>query len=174
MFSILAADKIFGSSNDITKAMQAGSISNHTGLQDYFMGSDVNPDHEASHRMAGIYRADWQSYLDNYAPYDAKLRDLVMGDADNQEAIDRARETTRESFDTSRDALKRNQSRMGLSLAQDEADVQSRRSQRASTLAEVNAANQTRLHMQDRDMLMMAGGMAGGLKEAATNPVGGY
>ncbi|WP_339898291.1 hypothetical protein [uncultured Gilvimarinus sp.] len=166
----MVSRKLFGNNSGITKAKEDISLSER------MMGDSGGGggDHEASNRMAGILRRDWDSYMENYAPYDAKLREMVMGDADNEAAIDRARETTRDSFAASREAGERDRSRAGLSLAQDEADVINRRSQRNGTLAEVNAANQTRLHMQDRDMQMMAGNMAGGLRQAATDPMGAY
>src|SRR5690554_6689432 len=42
------------------------------------------PDYEASNRTAGILRRDWENYLQDYAPYDAKLRNMVMGNDDNE------------------------------------------------------------------------------------------
>lgn len=164
-------DAIFGDNDDYKQGSIGYQIDKNFSSG---MGGSGGGDNEASNRMAGILRKDWQSYLDNYAPYDQKLRDMVMGDKDNQAAIERARETTRDSFGASREAAERDRSRQGLSLAKDEADVVNRRSQRNETLAEVNAANQTRLHMQDRDTAMMAGNMAGGLRSAATDPMGAY
>lgn len=162
--------KIQGIHGDVSKvANPGGSL-----MSSLFGGDKGKDDYEASNRMAGILRRDWDSYLENYAPYDQKLRDMVMGDEDNKAAIERARDTTKSAFGASREAAERDRSRAGLALAQDEADTIGRRSQRNETLAELGAANKTRLHMQDRDMQMMAGNMAGGLREAATNPMGGF
>lgn len=128
------------------------------------------PDYEASTRTANILRRDWDNYLQDYAPYDAQLREMVMGDRDNQVAIDRARDATLASFDASQGALERNRSRLGLSLTGAESKQMKGRTARQRTLAEVGATNRTRLHMRDRDMQMMAGNAAGaGLRDAATN-----
>lgn len=136
----------------------------------FHSGGSSAPDNEASGRMAGILRRDWDNYLQDYQPYDAKLREMVMGDRDNQEAIDRARDTTLASFDASQGALGRDRSRLGLSMAADESKQMKDRSARQRTLSEVGAVNRTRMHMADRDMQMMAGNMAGGgLRDAATN-----
>lgn len=126
--------------------------------------SDSTKAGSASDKMGNLIRAEWDDYVTRFQPYDQKLIGLATGDADNQAAIQRARGTVGQSFDVAQGTLQRNQERLGLSNAADEVAVQNRNTATAKTISELNAINGTRIHAQDRDLSLMAGDAAAGLK----------
>lgn len=118
----------------------------------------------ASDQMGKLMRAEWDDYITRFAPYDQKLIGLATSDEDNQQAIDRARAGVSSAFDTATGTLQRNNERLGVSGLADVNQSMSRQIANNRTLAELNVANKTRLHAQDRDKSIMAGDAAAGLK----------
>jgi hypothetical protein len=118
----------------------------------------------ASDRMGGLIRSEWDDYVSRFQPYDQKLIGIATGSADNAAAVDRARAGVSGSFDVAQGTLQRNKERLGLSDAADEIAVQNRNTTTARTSSELNAINGTRIHAQDRDLSLMAGDAAAGLK----------
>lgn len=130
----------------------------------YFSTNNPANSGSASDRMGRLIRAEWNDYVNRFQPYDKQLIGLATSDADNNAAIERARTGVAGSFDVAQGTLQRNQQRLGLSSVADEVAAQDRNTAMAKTAAEVNAVNGTRLHTQDRDLSLMAGDAAAGLK----------
>lgn len=126
---------------------------------------DATKPGSASDQMGQLLRSEWDDYINRYAPYDQKLIALT-GDADNQQAINRARGNVAGSFDVAAGTLQRNNKRLGLSNTADVNQSLNRRTAGARSLAELGAVNKTRLHAQDRDRSIMAGDAAAGLKSS--------
>ena len=124
---------------------------------------------KASDQLARIYREEWQDYLNRFAPAEQKLIDMATGTQDNEQAIDRARSSAAGAFDSANAGRQRDFQRLGLSESQDERAFRERRSARQKKVAEVDAANKARLHTQDRDLNLMAGDMAVGLRDSTLN-----
>lgn len=122
---------------------------------------------EASDKIARIYREEWQDYLNRFAPYDQKLIQAGTGDLDNQQAIDRARESSITAFDVAQQSQQRDLSRLGVSDNPEERQYRESRTARQRKAAEIDATNRARLHTQDRDQQILTGGAATGLREAA-------
>lgn len=118
----------------------------------------------ASDQMGQLLRAEWDDYINRFAPYDQKLIGLATSDEDNQFAIDRARQGVGGAFDTAAGTMQRNRERMGVTGLADVDNSISRQMAGSRTLAELSAVNNTRLHAQDRDKSIMAGDAAAGLK----------
>lgn len=126
--------------------------------------TDPTKSGSASDRMGNLIRAEWDDYVTRFQPYDQKLIGLATGQQDNEQAIARARGSVAGSFDVAQGTLGRNKERLGLSSVSDEAAVQNRNTATARTTSELNAINGTRIHAQDRDLSLMAGDAAAGLK----------
>ncbi len=123
----------------------------------------------ASDKLGSLIRAEWDDYLTRFAPYDQKLVGLATSDEDNQQAINRARQSVTGAFDTAAGTLQRNNERLGVSGLSDVTASMNRQSSSSRTLAELSAVNKTRLHAQDRDQSIMAGDAAAGLKSSRLN-----
>lgn len=144
-----------GSTNDSSTEVDAS---------DYYSSNNPSAEGSASNRKLKLIRAEWADYEKRFQPYDKKLIGLATGDADNNAAIARSRAGVSGSFDVAQGTLQRNQQRLGLSSAGDELDAQAQNTAMAKTAAEVSAVNGTRLHAADRDLSLMAGNAAAGLK----------
>jgi len=118
----------------------------------------------ASDRAGRLHREEWYDYLSRFQPYDQKLLALATGDGDNKAAIQRSRESVGTAFDVATGSMQRDLSRMGLSEAADERSQRDASTGLARAAAEVSAVNGARLHTQDRDMKLMSGDMATGLR----------
>ena len=145
----------------------------HRGLPAAFgKGVETDPSKRgsASDLMGKITREQWSDYVTRFQPYDQKLIGLATGQADNELAIKRARSGVGASFEVAQGSQQRSNERLGLSSAADETAVMARNSANAKTLAELNVVNNTRLHAEDRDNQILAGGNSAGLR--AANPRG--
>ncbi|MFS1522776.1 hypothetical protein ACL7TT_01475 [Microbulbifer sp. 2304DJ12-6] len=125
----------------------------------YFDGS-------AENTLARIYRAEWQDYLNRFAPYEDKAIDFATNPEAVTEAVDRAGSAMEQSFATSKESLQRDRSRYGLSMSPREQASESRSNAASGTAAKLAARNNTRLHVQDRQQQVMSGAGAVGLREA--------
>ncbi len=126
--------------------------------------TDPTKSGSASDRMGQLIRAEWDDYVTRFQPYDQRVISMATGDEDNLAAVGRARAGVAGSFDVAQGTLQRNKERLGLSDAADEIAVQNRNTTTARTSSELNAINGTRIHAQDRDLSLMAGDAAAGLK----------
>lgn len=173
MFSISLARKAFGKDSKVTESMENGSISYHMGMQ---RGSDKYEEKKgsneatkagsASDRIGNLHRAEWADYVKRFEPRDQQLLGIATGNTDNQQAIDRSLSSVGGAFNVSRGSLDRDMSRMGLSSLPDERLQRERGSLSAQRAAEVSAVNGARIHTQDRDMKLMSGDMASGLRSS--------
>lgn len=120
----------------------------------------------ASDRVGQLHHDEWYDYLNRFQPYDQKLLALSTGNTDNKAAIQRSRESVGAAFDTATGSMQRDLSRMGLSEATDERSQREASTGLARAAAEVSAVNGARLHTQDRDMKLMSGDMATGLRSS--------
>lgn len=154
--------KSYGSAT-VTPGLQVG---NWKGGEQIIQETSGDPTKEgsASDQMGNLLRAEWGDYLNRFSPYDQKLIGLATSDEDNQQAIARARANVGSSFDTSTATMQRNNERLGLSNYANRAQSLNRQTASSRTLAELNAVNKTRLHVQDRDKSIMSGDAAAGLK----------
>ena len=118
----------------------------------------------ASDRIANLMRAEWDDYLTRFQPRDQQLLGIATGTVDNEAAITRSRESAGGAFDAAQGTLNRDMSRLGLSSMPDEAAPNRRNTQAAKTAAEVAAINGARISTQDRDLQLMSGDMAAGLR----------
>lgn len=125
----------------------------------------VNFNGSAENTLAQIYRAEWQDYLDRFAPYEDKLIDYAMNPGEVTEAVDRAGENVDQGFMNAQGNLNRDRSRYGLSLNGREAANEERNTAIDKTAAKLAARNSTRLHVQDQQERVMSGGSAVGLRE---------
>lgn len=139
---------------DRLNTMSSGAVSSN----------DPSKAGSASDQMGRLIRAEWGDYVSRFQPYDRQLIGLATGDTDNNQAIGRARSGVAGSFDVAQGTLQRNQQRLGLSSASDELAAQTQNTATAKTVAEVGAVNGTRLNTKDRDLSLMAGDAAAGLK----------
>lgn len=142
-----------GSRPSVASTMVAKSFSN-----------DPTKFGSASDRVGRLHREEWYDYLNRFQPYDQRLLTLATTDADNEAAIQRSRESVNTAFDAASGSLQRDITRLGLSEADDERRQREASTDLARTAAEVGAINGTRLHTQDRDMKLMSGDMATGLR----------
>lgn len=129
---------------------------------------ETNPTKEgsASDRVAEIMRAEWDDYLARFQPRDQQLLGIATGTDDNNAAILRSQQSAGTGFGVAQGSLNRDMSRMGLSSAPDEVAVNQRNTQAAKTAAEVGAINGARISTEDRDMKLMSGDMATGLRSS--------
>lgn len=128
--------------------------------------NDPSKTGSASDRVGQLHRDEWYDYLNRFQPYDQKLLALATGDTDNKAAIQRSRESVGTAFDVATGSMNRDLSRMGLSEASDERLQREASTGLARAAAEVSAVNGARLHTQDRDMKLMSGDMATGLRSS--------
>jgi hypothetical protein len=126
--------------------------------------TDPTKSGSASDRMGQLIRSEWDDYVTRFQPYDQRVISMATGDEDNLAAVGRARAGVAGSFDVAQGTLQRNKERLGLSDAVDEVAVNNRNTTTARTSSELNAINGTRIHAQDRDLSLMAGDAAAGLK----------
>jgi hypothetical protein len=120
----------------------------------------------ASWHIGELTRKEWEDYKTRFQPYDQKLINIATGKEDNEAAIARARGLASASFDNSNWMKVRNRERLGLSSTADEMNSSMRMRDTNKTLAELSAVNNTRLAGEDRDMKIMSGNAAVGLRDS--------
>lgn len=120
----------------------------------------------ASWHIGELTRKEWDDYEKRFQPYDQKLINIATGKQDNEAAIANARGLASASFDIANNINYRNRSRLGLSTAADEMKSSMRLRDTNKTLAELSAVNNTRLAGEDRDMKIMSGNAAVGLRDS--------
>lgn len=139
-----------------------------TAVAPFVFRSETDPTKvgSASDRIANLHRSEWQDYLTRFQPRDRQLLNLASGTLDNEQAIARSREAAGTGFDVAEQSLQRDMSRLGLSQSADEVAQRGRSNSMARAAAEVSAVNGARLHTQDRDLKLMSGDMATGLRSS--------
>lgn len=118
----------------------------------------------ASETYAGITREQWQDYKSRFFPWQDQLIEMANGQTDNQLSEERAGNAVDMGFKTSMGTLNRDRSRLGLSMTGEEAANESRLAMGAKSGAKASALLKARLHAQDRDNALLAGGAGPGLK----------
>jgi len=129
--------------------------------------SDPSKKGSASDQMAGITRDQWDDYLTRFQPYELKVSGLATGQLDNEQAIARARGSVAGSFDVSQGTMQRDRERFGLATAgtnPDEQPILQARTGLSRAAAEVSAINGARTETANRDMKLLSGNMAVGLR----------
>jgi len=136
-------------------------------------GGGTKQDFQSSYQAAGTAFDQWNDYQQRFKPYQAKLIDSVnypdLGIADENFA----KTATKQAFDAVRGAEMRDLNRQGAIMTWDQAQAGERKlglDQAAQTAASVNAA---RLHTQDSNLAVMAGGM-GTMRNRVTQGNGAY
>lgn len=109
----------------------------------------------ASSMSAQLTRAQWQDWITRFAPYETRLKELAMGQTDNQEAEQRAGQAVSTAFNTSQGSYARNRARYGLSAMPGMTDQMAL----SKTATQAAAINQTRQATRDRDMALLTGGL---------------
>ena len=121
----------------------------------------------ASDQMGGIYRAQWDDYVNRFQPTETQVVDLATGQADNEDAIARARGSVAGAYGVSQGTVQRDRERLGLSSAGtnvDEQPIMQARTGLGQAAAEVSAMNGARAETNNRDMQLLSGNMAVGLR----------
>lgn len=145
-------------------------INSEFGLEDWLNATTPVPqavdfNGSAEDTLAAIYRAEWQDYLDRFAPYEDKLIDFASNPEEVTKAVDKAGQNVDQGFMTAKGNLDRDRSRYGLNLTGREAASEDRSNAMDKTAAKLAARNSTRLHVQDQQERVMSGGSAVGLRE---------
>ncbi len=123
----------------------------------------------SSDRMGGITREEWQDYINRFIPVEDTLVGLATGQQDNDEAIARARGSVVGAYDVSQGTMQRDRERFGLANAganPDEMPALQARTGLGKVASEVSAINGARTETNNRDMQLLSGNMAVGLKSA--------
>ncbi len=129
--------------------------------------SDPSQAGSASDQMASITREQWDDYVTRFQPYESQVVGLATGQADNEAAIARARGSVTGAFDVSQGTMMRDRERFGLASAganPDEMPALQARSGLSRAAAEVAAINGARTETNNRDMQLLSGNMAIGLR----------
>ena len=132
------------------------------------MGSDTY----AQDMRAYLARQEWADYQRRFQPLEDRLIDSVMSTQmldERLEAIGTNNETARQVAQMNADVYRR---RYGIE--QDSAAIQmnNQRMDRQSALSLANAMNQTRTHIYDRNMQVLAGG-SGAIRSTVQQGYGG-
>lgn len=130
-----------------------------------YKDGDVYFDGKAGDTLARVYRAEWQDYLDRFAPYEQKAIAFALDENAANEAATKAGATMDAGFKTSAGNLQRDRSRYGLSLSGRESANETRTTAGSNTAAKLAAMNNTRMHVQDQQERILSGGSAIGLRE---------
>lgn len=138
-----------------------------TSMQGYTNG-DVVFNGKADQTLAKVYRAEWQDYLDRFAPYEQKAIDFALDASAPEDAAKDAGLSMEKGFKTAMGNLQRDRSRYGLHLTGREAANEDRVMQGSNQAAKVAAMNNTRMHVQDQQERVMSGSAAVGLREQLT------
>ncbi len=121
----------------------------------------------ASDTYAKLIRDQWDDYRTRFAPYEDQMIALANGQEDNLLSEQRAVSAAGAGFNSSMGTLGRDRQRLGLGVSAEEAANESRMGAGLRTAAMVGAANKARLHSQDRDNMILAGGLGGSLRSIA-------
>lgn len=121
----------------------------------------------ASDTYARLIRDQWDDYRTRFAPYEDQMIALANGQEDNLLSEQRAVSAAGAGFNSSMGTLGRDRQRLGLGVSAEEAANDSRMGAGLRTAAMVGAANKARLHSQDRDNMILAGGLGGSLRAIA-------
>jgi hypothetical protein len=120
----------------------------------------------ASWNMGELMRKEWDDYVTRFQPYDKKLISIATGQADNEAMVANARAGVNNSFAVSNGTTLRNLSRLGISQSSDEMQSNNRINDTNKTLADISASNNARMAAEDRDMKIMSGNAAVGLRDS--------
>lgn len=133
------------------------------------LGKEDKPQNttSASDTYARLIREQWDDYRTRFAPYEDQMIALANGQEDNLLSEQRAVSAAGAGFNSSMGTLGRDRQRLGLGVSAEEAANESRMGAGLRTAAMVGAANKARLHSQDRDNMILAGGLGGSLRAIA-------
>lgn len=120
----------------------------------------------ASWKIGELMRKEWDDYVTRFQPYDKKLIGIATGQADNDAMVANARAGVNNSFAVSNGTTLRNLSRLGISQSSDEVLSNNRINDTNKTLADISTSNNARMAAEDRDMKIMSGNAAVGLRDS--------
>ncbi|MAT95387.1 MAG: hypothetical protein CME59_22680 [Halioglobus sp.] len=113
----------------------------------------------ASKTRAAMSRAAWEDYQARFQPVEAELLDMVQNpEAMLEERLGAIRIGTDRAFANSAAALERQEGRYGVAADPQQHYARAVDQQRAQTTAQINAENNTRAHITDRNMAVLGGG----------------
>jgi hypothetical protein len=130
-------------------------------VTDYKNGLPVLPAQgSADNDYAMVTYALWNDYKTNFAPAQYALLDEMSGSnpAKAQDAVNYAMGRASYGMDVAKGGRQRQLEGYGMNITGDARAAMSRQDQLRDSLAVVNAANQTRRSLKDRDNAIMTGG----------------
>lgn len=120
--------------------------------------SNPNSDTYAQDTRAWLYRDQWGDYQNRFMPYEDKLIDAVTGSQMLDERLSAIKINTKESFDAAQLSNQQVQARYGMAQTDAQKSTQDRNMAIAQSKVHANSANQTRRHIDDRNLAVMGGG----------------
>lgn len=138
----------FKKENDYGLAPGAGGV--RAALRSGGGGSSV-----AADTYAKLTRDQWATYLNTFVPYENKMISYATNPDTVTNAVTEARGDVAGAFDAQQGATKRRLSGLGLTLDADEQRAADRSSGLARSLADVQAANQTRDAVMQRQASLL-------------------
>mgnify|MGYP001419737469 CR=1 FL=1 len=101
---------------------------------------------DADASLSRITRRDWQTYVDEFLPFEMDLLDQVKNDTT---LVDQAREDSARSATITQGIAERNKTRYGASLTPAQIQQANRTSERANTLGSIQAVNNAQLQQKE-------------------------
>lgn len=120
----------------------------------------LSGDKSGSNNLAKVHRAEWQDYLNRFAPIENKLFERFYDETDKAAAVSGAGDVMSDAFDRSLSQEQRDYSRMGLSMTP--AETKQRETEHAlnKSAAIAGAKNSMRQLKDDQKMGIMSGGLS--------------
>jgi|GEM_PF-884474 len=112
----------------------------------------------ASKTYAQITRDQWDDYMKRFVPIEDELIASYQNPEQRAARIDYARNTSDSAFNSSVGVDQRQAARYGINKANDPAYT--RRIGLGMTAASVDATNQVRAHLDDKDKMLLSGGIS--------------
>ena len=122
-------------------------------------GPNIKPKDKqyASKTRAWMTRDVWRDYQERFQPYEARLLDAVTGEELLDERLSAISINNQAAFDAASQASELSRARYGTARPAVHQQAADRNMHNAQVVSRINAENQTRTHIDDRDMNALAG-----------------
>jgi hypothetical protein len=113
-----------------------------------------------SKNMAQIHRAEWQDYIDRFAPVENELIKIYNDDFSRDQSVKKAGLTARRSINSSKNQADRTFDRYGLNLSGHQRRLRNKNYALEGAAAEAGAKNAMRTAKESERMNIVTGGLS--------------
>ncbi|MEM1152765.1 MAG: hypothetical protein AAGI44_01400 [Pseudomonadota bacterium] len=136
---------------------------NFNGTDNYAQGGYISPNDKkfASKTQAYIARDAWEDYQRTYQPYEADLISDITGSELLDQRLAAITVNNDRAFDVATMDAEMRRGRYGVQQTGQAAAIDDRQMATARVTSEIDAANKTRTHIDDRNLNILAGADSG-------------